>query len=186
MEMELKPRTSCSLLKCMKIVCIIFAVMNAVICLLAFLNSLIFLICVLVVWIWNLYHGYPSTEEKTEDWDFVFQILIVVAVVSSVATATALYFAVLLCLGIQNDNKRYIKRYLAYGVTVTTLTVLGLLLVINWLRTDQQIDAAAALIVCLAYSGILFLIYKTYLRSDQEASNRLLSATYVQQSYGCQ
>ncbi|XP_061709451.1 uncharacterized protein LOC133519461 [Cydia pomonella] len=186
MKMELKPSRFFSSRWCMEKLCVVFAIINAVTCLLAFLNSVIFLIFLLVVWIWNMYHGYIPTYGDSEGWT-VLNFFIIGAVICSILAASALYFAALLCLGIRNDNKRYIKMYLNYGVTVVTLSVLGLLLYI-WLFWEQaRIDAVVSSVMCLAYSGILFLINKTYLESDQlETNDRLLSTPCVQHSYGCQ
>ncbi|XP_063621826.1 uncharacterized protein LOC134794055 [Cydia splendana] len=184
--MELKPHRFCSSHWCMEKLCVIFAVINAITCVLAFLNSVILLIFLLVLWIWTLYHGNIPTYEDSEGL-FFLNFFIIGAVICSMLAASALYFAILLCLGIQNDNKRYIKMYVHYGVTVVALSVLGSLLYI-WLFWEQvRIDAVISLGICLAYSGILCLINKTYLGSDQlKGNDRLLSTSYVQQSYGCQ
>ncbi|XP_063361533.1 uncharacterized protein LOC134650507 [Cydia amplana] len=170
----------------MEKLCVIFAIINAVTCILAFLNSVIFLIFLLVLWFWNLYHENIPTYGDSEGWALFLNVFIIGAIICSMLAASALYFAILLCLGIQHDNKRYIKMYVHYGVTVVALSVLGSFLYI-WLFWEQvRMDAVISFGVCLAYSGILFLIHKTYLGSNQQkADDRLLSASYVQ-SYGCQ
>ncbi|XP_063538331.1 uncharacterized protein LOC134747654 [Cydia strobilella] len=141
--------------------CFIFSIVNIIICSLGSLASLGSLILILFLWC-NL----MVLSDVVVDWTYIG-----ISVAGCFGSAIALTFAVALCNGLRKNNKRYIMAYLIYGMVSVTLGAIGTVVFI-WLVWGQLYIVLYAMIplgVCVIYSVMLLLVYRTYVVLSERA-----------------